>query len=189
MAPTRKARDVALLDALDARPREAFAGEAWRIVREGRDPLQGYPAGARWDPPGGFDVIYTALDPDGARAEVFFHLNRAPVFPSRTTFMLHRIAVHTRQTLRLTDARMLSDLRVDMERYAEIDYRTKPTRTQEIGDAAFFLGFDSLMAPSARAECDNLVLFVDHLNVDRDLAVRESATVDWQDWHRRTTRR
>lgn len=147
--------------------------------------MQGYPAGARWDPPDGFDVIYAALDPDGARAEVFFHLNRAPVFPSRTTFMLHRFAVRTRRSLRLT-RNTLASLEVDMERYTEIDYRTLPTRTQEIGDAAFFLGFDSLVVPSARADGNNLVLFVGRLNVDRDLQVRDSIAVDWQAWRRRS---
>lgn len=187
MRPPRRARDVQLLDALDSSPREPFEGEAWRIVRDGRDPLQGYPVGARWDPPDGFDVIYTALHPDGARAEVFFHLSRAPVFPSRTVFLLHRIAVVTQRTLRLTDKSGLAALGVDMERFAEIDYRNLPTRTQEIGDAAYFLGFDSMIVPSARAENDNLVLFVDRLNIDRDLAVRESTTVDWHSWRRRSS--
>jgi RES domain-containing protein len=57
----RRARDLELLDALDKQPRLAFEGTAWRLVREGRDPLQGHPAGARWDP-GAFDVIYTSLE-------------------------------------------------------------------------------------------------------------------------------
>jgi RES domain-containing protein len=184
MRTPRKVRDPDLLDALEALTAEAFEGEVWRIVRQGRDPLLGYPAGARWDPPGGFDVLYTALRADGARAEIYFHLNRAPVFPSGTTFLLHRIDVRTRRTLRLADLGALAALGVDVGRYAEVNYRQVPTRTQEIGDAAFFLGFDGLIVPSARYAGDNLVLFLDRLEPERDLAVLESAPVDWEAWRR-----
>jgi hypothetical protein len=52
----RRARDLELLDALEAHEGVSFEGDVWRIVREERDPLRGYPAGARWDP-GSFDVI------------------------------------------------------------------------------------------------------------------------------------
>jgi len=57
----RRARDPDLLDLLDAHEGIAFRGDVWRIVREGRDVLQGYPAAARWDP-GTFEVLYTSLE-------------------------------------------------------------------------------------------------------------------------------
>ncbi|MCH7931162.1 MAG: RES family NAD+ phosphorylase [Proteobacteria bacterium] len=181
MAARRKARDVDLLDALDALDPAPFDGDAWRVVREGRDPLQGYPAGARWDPPGGFDVLYTTLDPDGARAEIFFHLMRAPVFPSRTVYLSHTIRVQTRRTLRLADMNALAALKVDTARYSELDY----TRTQAIADAAHFLGFDGLLVPSARWECRNLIIFMDRIDPNDDLAVNASEPVDWQAWRTR----
>ena len=189
MAAARRARDITLLDALESLAPEAFEGDAWRIVRRDRDPLLGYPAGARWDPPDAFDVIYTALDPDGARAEVFFHLNRAPVFPSRTVYLLHTIRVRTRRTLRLADLGKLARLDVEIDRYDEVDYRVIPTRTQEIGDAAHFLGFDGLIVPNARYDCANLVLFVDRININEDLCIHESVAVDWNDWRRRQAER
>ena len=186
MAAARKARDVALLDALESLTPEAFEGDAWRIVRQGRDPLLGYSAGARWDPPNGFDVIYASLAPNGAMAEIFFHLNRAPVFPSRQIYRIHRIAVNTRRTLRLADLSALARLDMDIDRYGEVDYREVPTRTQEIGDAAYFLSFDGLIVPSARHDGANLVLFMDRIDDPAsDLVVRESQTVDWSDWRRR----
>ncbi len=40
----RRPRDLELLDKVDALPRTPYEGTAWRIAREGRDPLQGYPA-------------------------------------------------------------------------------------------------------------------------------------------------
>ncbi len=181
MAGGRQARDVDLLDALEALDAEPFDGEVWRIVREGRDPLQGYPAGARWDPPGEFDVLYTSCEPDGARAEIFFHLNRAPVFPSRTIYLLHTLRAHTRKTLRLADTGALATLNIDTEHYADLDY----TRMQAIGDAAHFLGFDGLLVPSARWECLNLVLFVDRIDANGGLVAGKSETVDWRAWRDR----
>ena len=184
MRGDRKARDVELLDALEALPTESFEGDVWRILRDGRDPLLGYRPGARWDPPGGFDVICTALEADGARAEIFYHLNRAPVFPSNAVYLLHGIRLRTQRTLRLADLKALAALGVDTGRYGETDYRTIPMRTQEIGDAAHFLGYDGLIVPSARYDGDNLVLFADRVEPD-ELNLFQSIQIDWKAWRQR----
>src|SRR5579864_1727522 len=176
-APTP--RDPALLDALDAFHRLSFSGETWRVVRTGRDPLQGSASGGRWDPTL-FDVLYTSLAPDGAVAEVHFHLSRQPVFPSKIKFGLHRIKVRTAKTLRLPDLNAMVPLGVDPARYREILYEP----TQAIGDAAYFLGFDSIIAPNARWSCDNLMLFTDQIAVD-DLEVIESSEVNWKEWRKK----
>jgi RES domain-containing protein len=174
----RKPRDLALLDALDACPREAFEGSAWRIVREGRDPLLGSPSGARWDP-GTFDVLYTALARDGALAEIHFHLSRQPVIPSKVQFHLYELAVRAAGLLRLLDMAVLERLGIERERYAEPLYR----QTQEIGDAAQFLGFAGLIVPSARWSGSNLVFFTDRLEPDT-LAVLTQEPIDWAAWRR-----
>jgi RES domain-containing protein len=179
----RRARDLDLLDLLDAHQGVAFEGDVWRIVREGRDALQGYPAAARWDP-GTFDVLYTSVEREGALAEIYFHLTRQPVFPSKIRSVLHRIAVRTERTLRLADLAALEELGVSRENYASLSY----DRTQEIGDAAAFLGFDGILAPSARWPCQNLVLFVDSL-APHDLTVVESEDVDWIAWRDSKKRR
>mgnify|MGYP002525893472 FL=1 len=142
----RKARDVDLLDALDALDREPFDGDVWRIVRDGKNPLQGYSAGARWDPPGGLDVIYTSIDPDGARGEIFFHLMRAPVFPARAVYLLHRLNVRMRKAVHPADMSEAATLRVDFAGYSELEF----SQTQVLRDAARFLRFDGLILPSAR---------------------------------------
>jgi hypothetical protein len=172
----RRARDPELLDALDALERAAHEGPAWRVVREGRDVLQGSAPGARWDP-GTFDVLYTSLMREGALEEIYFHLSRQPVFPSKVRFVLHRIDVRTRRTLRLADFSALARLGVSEATYSELGY----TRTQEIGDAAMFLGFDGIVAPSARWDCHNLILFCNQLAPD-DLTVADSEFVDWNAW-------
>src|SRR5271163_4938237 len=143
MPAARKPRDPGLLDALDAFDRVRYTGETWRVVREGRDPLQGSASGGRWDPTL-FDVLYTSLNPDGAVAEVHFHLSRQPVFPSRISHGLHRIRVTTARTLILPDFDAMVPLGVDPARYREILYEP----TQLISDAAYFLGFDSILAPN-----------------------------------------
>jgi hypothetical protein len=179
MPGTRKPRDPALLDALDAFNRVPYAGETWRMVRTGRDPLQGSASGGRWDPTS-FDVLYTSLHPDGAVAEVNFHLSRQPVFPSKIKYGLHRISVRTAKTLRLPDLKTIVPLGVDPSRYREILYEP----TQAIGDAAYFLGFDSIIAPNARWACNNLILFTDQVAPD-DLEVIERSEVDWAEWRRK----
>ncbi len=179
----RRARDLRLLDILDAHPGVAFAGEVWRIVRADRDVLQGSAARARWDP-GTFDVLYTALAREGALAEIHFHLSRQPVFPSRMTLTLYRIAVRTGRTLKFADLAALAALGVSAESYGGLSYE----RTQEIGDAAFFLGFDGILAPSARWPSQNLVLFLDRF-APADLTVLAGEPVDWAAWRERAKRR
>ena len=179
MAGGRKPRDPALLDALDAFHRVSYAGETWRVVRHGRDPLEGSAAGGRWDPTL-FDVLYTSLVQDGAVAEVYFQLSRQPVFPSRIKYGLHRIRVRTAKTLKLPDLDAMVPLGVDPARYREILYGP----TQEIGDAAYFLGFDSIIAPNARWSCDNLILFTDQIAIEH-LEVVESSEVNWTEWRKK----
>ncbi len=173
-----KPRDRALLDALDAFDRVPYTGETWRVVRHGRDPLQGSASGGRWDP-SVFDVLYTSLDADGAVAEVHFHLSRQPVFPSKISYGLHRIKFRTAKTLRLKDLAAMVPLGVEAARYREVLYES----TQAIGDAAYFPGFDSIIAPNARWSCDNLILFSDQ-SAPANLEVIESSEVDWAKWRK-----
>ena len=179
MPGARTPRDPALLDALDAFDRISYAGDTWRVVRDGRDPVQGSASGGRWDP-ALFDVLYTSLASEGAVAEVHFHLSRQPVFPSKIKYGLHCISVKTTRTLKLPDLKTMVPLGVDPARYREILYEP----TQAIGDAAYFLGFDSIIAPNARWRCENLVLFTDQI-APADLEVIESSAVDWTEWRKK----
>jgi len=178
MSAGRKARDLELLDALDRLERKPFAGSVWRAVREGRDALQGSPVGARWDP-ALFDVLYTSLDRNGALAEIHFHLSRQPVFPSKIRWQICRLKARTRRSLHLADMADLERLGVHRAQYGDLMY----ARTQAIGDAAYFLGFDGLIAPNARWQCLNLVLFTDRLE-PMDLSVEDSAWIDWTEWRK-----
>jgi hypothetical protein len=180
-ADPRKARDLPLLDAIDALPREPFDGRAWRVVREGRDPTIGSPSQSRWCN-GHFDALYTSLDRDGAIAEIHALLASQPVFPSRPRWDCYELRVRPTKTLRIADLATLHELGVDTKAYRERRYE----RTQEIADAAYFLDFDGLIAPSARWDCQNLVLFTNRLGSQDIERVRpEGEQVDWQSWRRR----
>ncbi len=177
----RRARDIALLDAIDAFRREPFDAHAWRVAREGRDPRLGGSSQSRWCN-GAFEVLYTSLDYDGALAEIHALLSIQPVFPSRIRWFAHRLKVAAAQTLRLADLATLDRLGVDTSRYADRDYN----RTQEIADAAYFLGFDGLIAPSARWTCLNLILFTDRIPPGQIETVESHAKpIDWNSWRKR----
>lgn len=175
MIDDRKARDPELLDALDKLGRTQFDSLVWRVVRETRDVLQGSPAGARWDP-GHFDVLYTSLEPNGALEEIYFHLSRQPVFPS-IAFQIHRLHVRAIRVLDIVDPSILATLGVSAHSLSMLDY----SLTQAIGDAAFFLGFDGLLVPSARSTATNLVVFSDRIGPG-DIDVEHSEVVNWQAW-------
>ena len=74
--------DPELLSAVDALNSSKFEGEVWRVTWAARDPLAGNAAGGRWTPDGRFEALYTSLESDGALAEAYYHLSRAPVMSS-----------------------------------------------------------------------------------------------------------
>lgn len=89
------------------------------------------------------------------------------------------------QTLRLADLATLTRLGVDAARYADRDYG----RTQEIADAAYFLGFDGLIAPNARWSCLNFILFTDRIPPGQVQTTEPPETsISWEDWRKRTRR-
>jgi hypothetical protein len=173
--------DSTLIDALETRAAEAFAGPVWRVTRAGRDALYGSTAPGRWSPGDDARVLYTSLERDGALAEIGFRLSLEPVWPSRIAHEVHRIEARTGRTLRFADVAALVPLGVDPARWTGFDY----TATRAIAAAAHFLEFDGLIVPSARADCANLVVFLDNLPADRRLRIEETAPVDWAAWRGR----
>jgi hypothetical protein len=124
-------------------------------------------------------VLYTSLDREGALAEIAFHWGQLTPLPSKPA-ALHRLRLTSRRTLRLIEADLVS-LGVDLAAYRSVNY----ARTQVIGAAVAFLERDGLIVPSARWDCENLVLFPDnHDLVDDRLEVAESEAVDWRAWAR-----
>ncbi len=82
---------------------------------------------------------------------------------------------------KLADLPTLARLGVDTDRYADRDY----SRTQPIAEAAFFLGFDGLIAPSARWRCLNFVLFTERIAPQQiEVLSTECKPIDWRLWRK-----
>jgi hypothetical protein len=174
----RRAREPDLLDKLDALPRSEYIGRLWRVVREGRAPLQTSRIAGRWEMGVG-DALYTSLDPNGAVAEIDFRLRQEPVFPSRFRAILYELAVELHNVARFDTVDDLRPLGVDVDRYHTKLYH----RTQEIGDAAQFLAFTALVAPNARWPCLNLVIYDVRAH---EIQVLKEQAIDWSAWRAET---
>lgn len=168
--------DPKLIDRLSELPVESFAGEVFRATPRSLDPLTFSTRGGRWGRDGGIAVLYTSLTREGALAEIGFHWSRLTPLPTKPA-MLHRLRVATKSALRLIRAR-LPVFGVEPARFGELKY----VRTQEIGEAVAFLGHDGLIVPSARWDCDNLVLFNDNHAIESELEVVTSEEIDWLAW-------
>lgn len=175
--------DQDLVDQLSKLPQERFAGEVFRVTGISADPLAFSLHGGRWAPPthDGVDVpvLYTSMERDGALAEVVSYLMDLIPMPSHP-LKVSRLRVSAAKMLRLVRID-LERLGVDMARYGERDY----DRTQKIGAAVNFLGLDGLLTPSARWQCDNLVIFQSNHPLGEHLEVVDvESSVDWHAWAR-----
>ena len=127
-------------------------------------------------PPGGAGVLYTSLAREGALAEICFHWGQLTPRPSKPA-NLHTLRVASQRTLRLIRVD-LHALGANDSEFLAVNYE----RTQQIGDAVQFLECDGLIAPCARWDCENLMLFPDNLGAAAMLQVVTTETVDWIRW-------
>ena len=123
-------------------------------------------------------VLYTSIEREGALAELSFYLGMLTPLPSKPMVM-HTLEVETKKTIRIT-RKYFAPLGIDENKFGDIYY----DQTQLVGDAAGFLGCDGLIVPSARWNCDNLVIFSDNHAIDLPMNVVSSETADWQPWAR-----
>jgi hypothetical protein len=170
--------DPGLLELLGNFRTETFAGECFRATPTSLNPLAPSTRGGRWAPPDEVGVLYTSLVREGALAEVAFYWSQLAPLPTKPA-VLHRLRIATRRTLRLIRAD-LETLGVMPTHYTRINN----PRTQAIGAAIAFLGCDGLIAPSARWECDHLMIFTDNHNVEDDMELVASEEIDWLTWAR-----
>lgn len=170
--------DPDLLATLDALEGRRFEGKVWRVSWASRNPLAGNSGGGRWSPEGRFDVLYTSLQEDGALAEAYHHLSRAPVFSSSRT-KLNELSVSLNNVLSLDSGQLAA---LGME--DPLTSRPRDNLGQAIGEAAFMLDFQGLLVPSARWECRNLVVFLDHgsFDISKQLSLIRASDVNWPAW-------
>jgi RES domain-containing protein len=176
--PPRRARDIGLVDAIDALAPRPLSAEVFRVAKAGRDPTEPARSKGRWSD-GSFDALYTSLERDGARAEIFALLSMQPIIPTRDAWHVHRLKISASRALDLANFETLKMLGVDVERYESRNY----SRTQVIGEAAFFLGADGVIVPRARSKGLNFVAFADRLS-PANIEIIESFVepIDWSKW-------
>lgn len=124
----------------------------------------------------GMSVLYTSIEREGALAEMSFRLGMLTPVPSKP-IVLHRLEVKARKMIQISQADFQA-LNIDPSRYGDLDY----LRTQEIGEAIAFLEFDAMAVPSARWQCDNLVLLGDNQELATSPVILETEQVEWIPW-------
>lgn len=178
-------RDKTLIDALENLSAAPFSGSLWRVVREGRDPRACGKAGGRWDD-ATFEVLYTSQERDGAIAELHFHLSRGqPVFPSKVRYFLYEHQAELESVVDISNRALLASIGVNMARFGQLSYQERIAeypRTQEVAEVAHFLDHQGILAPSARWDCNNVVLFCDHLRPGAIEVAKEHGLIDWNAW-------
>jgi RES domain-containing protein len=179
--------DPALLEALATFSDETFDGKVFRVTGRSADPLAFSQNGGRWAPPSSYlsvPILYTGLTRETALAEVASYLALVTPTPSRI-MVLHHLQITARRVVRLSTAD-LERLGISAAAYSERNYarpgQSPPSRSQEIGAALSFLGFDGLIAPSARWPGDNLMVFQDNHRLDSTLEAVEKEEIDWRIW-------
>ncbi len=157
------------------------------MARAGRDPLLATRPKGRWDD-GSFDVLYAALSPDAARAELHFHLKRGqPVFPSALQIHLHELEIDACQVLKFDTLDALLPFGVDVLRYGTLEYarlQIEYSITQQIGEALHFLACDALVVPSARWTEHNLVVLPENMAFGNLRYVKDHGPQDLKAWGR-----
>lgn len=177
MPSGRSSHDDRLLDALTSLPETSFSGPVWRVVNAMRSPIDGSRGSGRWNSDIN-EVLYTSLESNGALSEIHFHISRGnPIFPSRLKHNLVQLTAEFARVLDLSDPSMLTSLDVDMARYSEILY----SKTQEIGDAVAFLGIEAIIAPNARHQSNNLIVFMQNIDLEM-IEIGEMTSADWTAW-------
>lgn len=175
-------RDKDLLDALERLEQERFSGTAWRSIRQGRDPLQCWRAGGRWDDRS-FDVLYCSLDRQGAIEERRFHLFKGqPLPPSRISHELFELTVSLSAAIRFESLTALESVGLEVARYGALSYADSSSEyptSQKIAEACFFLGADGIVVPNARHDSLNVIVFCDQDPAPQVSVLQSHGVIEW----------
>jgi len=157
--------EPALLDELEQLDGEAYDLQVFRHMFNELPPERANSRGARWNPPG-VSAIYASRERSTAIAEAEWAISVQPLRPS-TTRQLYKIDVSLTSALNLTHAGLLEKLGIGEAELTGIEHGP----CQMVGGAAYWLGHDAILVPSARAPGANVVIFADRLDVDASFEV------------------
>lgn len=153
-----------LLAAVDGIGTTTWGGSTWRHTAPNRNPLSGEGArlfGGRWNPPDLASTLYLSTNDDGCIAE--FRRMAAGQGKGPASFLPRRISQLDVTGVEVVDLRLVANQQVVG---LEVDDLTSDdwSACQLVGAAAHFLRADGLIAPSATALGDTLVLFEGRLD-------------------------
>lgn len=167
--------DRNLLDALEQKQSAPLQKEVWRVAWRSQDVLKGGSQG-RWNRHP-LVALYTSLAMDGAIAEVYALLSKAPVLSSADK-LIYRLEVKTQNTIILENPDAIEELGVRVRDNSDENLH----HFQSIGEAAFRLDYDSLLVPSLRWECSNLVLFPELIDPSDIRVSGDAMEINWPAW-------
>jgi len=172
--------DPLLLDALSSLPVTEFEGRVFRVTGNQADPVAFSQSGGRWamdtDKEGGCPILYTSTKREGAVAEVASYLALLTPIPQKPLKM-NELEVSLDKTLRLAVTDFAS-VGIEGTTYDVRNY----LQTQRVGAAINFLELDGLIAPSARWNCDNLMIYGDNHSMEKQLEVIGSSALPFDEW-------
>lgn len=152
--------DPQLLDAIESLGVEVLTNATvWRHMFNEHPPELPNTRGARWNPPG-LAAIYTSENRDTAIAEGQHAIDSQPLRPSARRYV-YELRVSARKALRIRQSD-LSSLGLDVDDLSASDFGS----CQHVAAHAAFLEYDALIAPSARADGSNVIIFVNELASD-----------------------
>ena len=157
-------RESKLLDEIEKLEQVPLDEHCWRGVHAGRDPLECAQAGGRWDDTT-FNVLYTSLAPEGAVAEIVFHLRRGqPIVPSMVNYQLYELSASLSQIIRFDDLAALASVGINTQSYGRgfwVNRVEEYPQSQHLAETCHFLGVQGIVVPNARHNSLNLVVFCD----------------------------
>lgn len=161
-----------LLERLEEIGSTSWSGTAYRYIAPSRDPLSGYGAylnGGRWNPRESFTTIYLARPRQTCMAE-FKRMARGQGRGPQSFLPrdLHTLSIRRIQILDLTVGANRHLLSLTLDDIRSDDW----TPCQAVGEAAHFLGFQGLIAPSATGAGEVIAAFELKLEPGQLVSVR-----------------
>ena len=165
---------TSLENALASLQSSAWSGRVYRVMLNDYPPDRENTQGARWNPP---DVaaIYTCFEPAVCIAEIEYSLARQPRPVKRDLRKtLYEIEVTLAAVVDLTPLLPhLDRIGIGSAQLFADNMKT----SQEIGRLITWFGFDALIAPSARYEGRNLVIYPGRTNESHSFTIVNQETL------------
>jgi RES domain-containing protein len=166
-----------LYELVDSLGRTPFRGVVFRHIAPNRQCTSGEgarQAGGRWNPPDSFPTLYTGLS-EATVIEEFYRLGQRSNLPPESFLprTLCRIYVELTAVLDLRSPDNLTAVGLSQQHLTSYSMGD----CQGIGEAAHKLGLEGILAPSATAAGDTLVIF--ELNLNNDSIVQEQGRTLW----------